>query len=265
MKYTANYELNKPERTDFFSIEHQNKNMDKVDEALAGKADQGDIYTKEEVNSHLSNKANKSDFTYYKMTGENQVASGQDCDSLPVGLIAVPSHAIASTMYHTPSGLTSSGLIITETASTTNQNVLIQTWKQRAPIREWRRYKDTVNGWSNWVEFATAIPPQKYTLPLSQEFSAYHECIYWKDQSGIVHVQGAARKSSTITLLEIFATLPTGYRPTQTQERPASYYGSDSQFIGATVIISTNGNIRVPSKGIVNKYGIYFDLCFLTQ
>lgn len=40
MKYTKNYGLNKPEPADFFSVEHQNENMNKMETALAGKADQ---------------------------------------------------------------------------------------------------------------------------------------------------------------------------------------------------------------------------------
>lgn len=40
---TKNLKLNKPETTDFYNIAAQNENMDKIDEAIAGKANKTDI------------------------------------------------------------------------------------------------------------------------------------------------------------------------------------------------------------------------------
>ncbi len=34
--FTANYNLEKPAQSDFYNVEVQNKNMDKIDAALAG-------------------------------------------------------------------------------------------------------------------------------------------------------------------------------------------------------------------------------------
>lgn len=42
---TNNLKLNKPNKTDFYSIDLVNANMDKIDEAIAGKADKKDIPT----------------------------------------------------------------------------------------------------------------------------------------------------------------------------------------------------------------------------
>ena len=35
-EFTANYNLEKPAQSDFYNVEVQNKNMDKIDTALAG-------------------------------------------------------------------------------------------------------------------------------------------------------------------------------------------------------------------------------------
>lgn len=49
---TTNLKLNKPDKTDFYNIDLVNANMDKIDEAVAGKAD----------TTHKHNKADISDF-----------------------------------------------------------------------------------------------------------------------------------------------------------------------------------------------------------
>ena len=38
MKYTTNYNLKKPDKTDFYSVEHANANMDAIDAALNAEA-----------------------------------------------------------------------------------------------------------------------------------------------------------------------------------------------------------------------------------
>lgn len=46
MEYTANLNLKKPEQDDFYNIENENDNMDKIDTEIAKKADKTEVLTK---------------------------------------------------------------------------------------------------------------------------------------------------------------------------------------------------------------------------
>ena len=46
MEYTANLNLKKPEQDDFYNIENENDNMDKIDTEIAKKADKTEALTK---------------------------------------------------------------------------------------------------------------------------------------------------------------------------------------------------------------------------
>lgn len=61
MQKTEYLKLNKPDSTDFFSVDHQNQNMELIDAEFAKKADKKEIKAEfDKVNSDLSGKANSS-------------------------------------------------------------------------------------------------------------------------------------------------------------------------------------------------------------
>ena len=64
MQKTEYLKLNKPDSTDFFSVDHQNQNMELIDAELAKKADKKEIENikseVDKVNSDLSGKLDNS-------------------------------------------------------------------------------------------------------------------------------------------------------------------------------------------------------------
>ena len=70
--------------------------------------------------------------------------------------------------------------------------------------------------WRDWVQFATATPPQEYDLPLAAGYTkaAGHACNYSMAQDGTVLVHIAIGHTS--------GTLPTGYL--QAASLPAGYW-----------------------------------------
>lgn len=74
MQHTTNHGLNLPESADFFSVQHHNANMDLIDDALAGKADQDGVYTKEQTEERL---ANKLDMEPHDISEQDVIAVGK--------------------------------------------------------------------------------------------------------------------------------------------------------------------------------------------
>lgn len=95
--------------------------------------------------------------------------------------------------------------------------------------------------WQPWVPIVTATPPQEYDLPLADGLSAVNPCTYRKNQFGEVSVGGAA--SGTIEVGTTIATLPSGFRPTKTVERPA-VYSVNGAWAAGTIVVTTDGIVR---------------------
>lgn len=95
--------------------------------------------------------------------------------------------------------------------------------------------------WTDWIHIATATPPQEYDLPLAEGMSAVNPCTYRKNQFSEVSVGGSA--SGTIEVGTTIATLPSGFRPTKTVERPA-VYSVNGAWAAGTIVVTTDGIVR---------------------
>lgn len=78
------------------------------------------------------------------------------------------------------------------------------------------RAEFTNNYLYEWREVAFGDPPQVYDLPLTDGFSAWGLCHYWKGQNGIVtlNVNISSTPATTAGNEAVIGNLPEGFRPT---------------------------------------------------
>lgn len=101
------------------------------------------------------------------------------------------------------------------------------------------------SSFSGWKPFATAEPPQEYTLPLTDYVTELYGCRYGRDQFGQVVCYGTMTPTREISTGITIATLPAGYRPTNTL-RVAGIVVDQSGFASAIGIgIATTGEVSV--------------------
>lgn len=114
--------------------------------------------------------------------------------------------------------------------------------------------------WSKWKEESTATPPQEYDLPLAEGITAMQPCTYSKNQFGEVTLGGCAANaiSDSITI----ATLPVGFRPARTVERPATLSGGGQRYAGS-LMISTDGAVKIRTP--VTTDAVIFAASFLAK
>lgn len=198
----------------------------------------------------LQTKANEDDYTYYKLSGGNFAESGSDLDTFPVGIIWAFSGAESSTLLHRPPNASATAAeIITESGNGyTGGSAIIQTWKQRAPVKTFMRTGSNGN-WTDWVEYATATPPEEHTLPYSAgvtDAGEWDTSKYWRNQFGEVRIALSA-KAPTVALSNgyILATLPVGYRPSYVPTAPCIVKLSDGTKLVASLSINTRGEVRI--------------------
>lgn len=113
--------------------------------------------------------------------------------------------------------------------------------------------------WKPWVPIVTATPPQEYDLPLAEGMSAVNPCTYRKNQFSEVSVGGSA--SGAIEVGTAIATLPSGFRPQKTVERPAVYASANGAWTGGTVAITTDGIVR--AYGQISATSVAFAVDFV--
>ena len=113
--------------------------------------------------------------------------------------------------------------------------------------------------WKPWVPIVTATPPQEYDLPLAEGMSAVNPCTYRKNQFSEVSVGGSA--SGTIEVGTAIATLPSGFRPQKTVERPAVYASANGAWTGGSVAITTDGIVR--AYGQISATSVAFAVDFV--
>lgn len=90
-----------------------------------------------------------------------------------------------------------------------------------------------------------AEPPQEYTLPLTDYVTELYGCRYGRDQFGQVVCYGTMTPTREISTGITIATLPAGYRPTNTL-RVAGIVVDQSGFASAIGIgIATTGEVSV--------------------
>ena len=119
------------------------------------------------------------------------------------------------------------------------------------------RYDGT---WTGWAKNTTATPPQEYSLPLTEGFTPITPCTYRRNQFNEVFVGGST--GGTMTDGTVIATLPEGFRPKQTVERPATFAVSGSQAAGS-VTIMPDGNISVHGQSAAS--GVVFSANFVVD
>lgn len=99
--------------------------------------------------------------------------------------------------------------------------------------------------WSGWALEATATAPQEYALSLTSYVTALYNCRYSRDQFGRVVCYGTMTPTRDISSGVTIATLPAGYRPTNTL-RVAGVVVSDTEYASAIGIgVATSGEISV--------------------
>lgn len=70
--------------------------------------------------------------------------------------------------------------------------------------------------WLAWNQISTATPPQKFSLPLADDWVRVNAAEYWKTQEGIVVVTFRVAKTNGAAIsagTNHVATLPEGFRP----------------------------------------------------
>lgn len=114
--------------------------------------------------------------------------------------------------------------------------------------------------WSQWEPIATAIKPQEFSLPLAEGITAMQPCTYWKNQFGEVTLGGCA--ANTISDSITIATLPVGFRPARTVERPATLSGGGQRYAGS-LMIGSDGAVKIRTS--VTTDAVIFSASFLAK
>lgn len=102
---------------------------------------------------------------------------------------------------------------------------------------------DREPNWTGWVPQTTDTPPQEYDLPLTEGITALQPCSYYKNQFSEVTIGGCT--SGPVSDGATIATLPVGFRPCHTVERPATFQADDGSRFAGTVFISDSGGISI--------------------
>lgn len=101
------------------------------------------------------------------------------------------------------------------------------------------------SSFSGWAKIALAEPPQEYALPLTSYVTELYGCRYSRDQVGRVVCYGTMKPTREISTGFTVATLPAGYRPTNTL-RVAGIVVDQSGFVSAIGIgVATTGEVSV--------------------
>lgn len=115
-------------------------------------------------------------------------------------------------------------------------------------------------GWSKWTQLATIDPPTWYNLPLASGYTNSSVTPqYCKDQWGFVHLKG--RVTNVATLSAVFATLPSGYRPSSSLESRSIAQSAGAENAGtARMEIQSNGNIIIAATSSLSTLSNWIDI-----
>lgn len=101
--------------------------------------------------------------------------------------------------------------------------------------------------WGAWKQISTATPPQTGSLQFESGFYAVYPIAWTRNQFGEIHVGGVVAYDGLQNMIAndvVVATLPVGYRPSVTLERPATFQNiSDGTRFAGTVSINSSGEI----------------------
>lgn len=118
-------------------------------------------------------------------------------------------------------------------------------------------YYRTFDGdvWHDWVPNATATPPQEYNLPLVAGVNIIenYPALFWKNQFCEVTVVVSATKAAPLSDVEVIATLPEGFRPSNAMIFPCIAPATrNSGFL----YVNSSGEIRVSFGEQSERYAI---------
>ena len=104
---------------------------------------------------------------------------------------------------------------------------------------------DAYNGitWLGWIPIATATPPQEYSLPLADGWTAHRRSVYFKTQDNVVTVFFQLHTDSPQIGEVNIAYLPEGYRPAGTIGGTGYCAASGEDYLPADTKVYPNGNI----------------------
>ena len=266
--YTENLNLLKKDPVadgaDTFNITTMlNDNWDKIDAA------------KGQIDSALSNKADGADHKIKTYTAYTDLGLSGDAITVAQIFTALP---IGSTLYtnNAPTSCLgadlrpSSGIYGLLLARKITDTSMLLEW--HSPLNNDGTISGDYTGtyrslsatpWSGWALGATATAPQEYDLPLTAYVTALYGCRYSRDQFGRVVCYGTMEPTREISTGITIATLPAGYRPTNTL-RVAGIVVDQSGFasaigigVAATGEISVRGN-TVPSTAQYVSFSVAF-------
>lgn len=104
------------------------------------------------LNAELLNGNNA--FEYHNFKGGKLLATGSDCNTLPIGIVWSNSLAVTNTILNKPAEASGAARIITESGNGINETVYaVQSWLSRSPVRFWRRVANA-GVWGPWKETA---------------------------------------------------------------------------------------------------------------
>lgn len=101
--------------------------------------------------------------------------------------------------------------------------------------------------WQKWEKIATTTPPQVYDLPLTNGFSAWGMCSYFKTQDSVVTLN--VNVSNTLVTAGdeiVIGNLPEGFRPTN-HVIAAAYcnHGNDLSSKPGYIFVNHLGEVKI--------------------
>ncbi len=114
-------------------------------------------------------------------------------------------------------------------------------WADQIFTRRMNAYSKIWKG--DWVRWATATPPQEFTLPLAAGWTRHRSCQYFKTQDNVVTVYFQVKADAPKSGETIIATLPVGFRPSDLIGGTGYCVMPDSIYCPADIKVFQDGNI----------------------
>lgn len=250
---TPNYALKKPAATDFYTVEDQNANMDKLDAALKGLADgkapaahaaQHGAGGSDPVTPGSIGAATAQYSTYTSLSDLLTVPSGFYTVYPPAVNMPMVGYWYCIVCAEQPSSGTR--IIYAMPGGIINESL----WK----------IKCTGGVPEIWKEIATATPPAEYDLPLADGVTLFTGLYakYYKNQFGEVTISADLLGSFVSGSGVLLATVPVGFRPSSYIEIPA-----DFAHVAGRVQIGTDGQIFAINNCGETKSAVAFSVSFI--
>lgn len=258
MQYTSNYNLNKPDITDYAKIQALNENADIIDAKLT---EISGLQT--EFTTHLDDDdvhATKTKQTKWDNASNDVLSGGRlSTEGKPITdwNLAVENgfYTSSTTSLNSPVATFCSG-----TVEIFNANFLKQTIRQVDQINNKTFTRVRQSGvWEEWKEVNKLPTPTNAVLAAGWTNSyAPNPLRYYKDSFGIVRLNGRVRRADGNSS-RLITTLPVGYRPLIQRESQVVVNIYNSGYVD----IQTNGNIEVWLEGTTNVT-VNLDISFPT-